>query len=240
MEYGLQLYSLRDITKEDLKGALAQTAKIGYKGVEFAGFFGHTAAEVAAWLGEDSLTVTGTHTGWKEVAEHFEETVAYHKEIGNKNIIVPGADLTTAQAVSEFVDFANVFQPRLAKEGISLQYHNHHREYLPNKDGQIPLDELTRRTQLGFEIDTYWTFVAKRDPIEVITRLRDRIRFVHLKDGDGGFRGYSLGQGVAPVKAVWEKAREYGFYMVVESEGCEPDGVSEVGRCFDYLKSLEK
>ena len=71
MEYGLQMYSLRDITGEDLKGALEKVSKIGYKGVEFAGFFGHSAEEVKSWLDEYGLTVTGTHTGWKEVAEHF-------------------------------------------------------------------------------------------------------------------------------------------------------------------------
>lgn len=240
MEYGLQMYSLRDITGEDLKGALEKVAKIGYKGVEFAGFFGHSAEDVKDWLDADGLTVTGTHTGWKEIAEDYEGTLAYHKTIGNKNIIVPGADLSTAEAITTFVNFANEFQPKLEKEGISLQYHNHHREYLPNKDGQIPQDELAKRTNLKFEIDTYWTFVAKRDPLEVITRLKDRIAFIHLKDGNGGFRGYSLGMGAAPVKAVWEKAQELGFYMVVESGGCEPDGVSEVTRCFEYLKSLEK
>ncbi len=112
--------------------------------MEFAGFFGHPAEEVKSWLDENGLTVTGTHTGWQEVANDFEKTVAYHKTIGNKNIIVPGADLSTNAAISAFADFANEFQPRLEKEGISLQYHNHHREYFPNKDGQIPLDELAR------------------------------------------------------------------------------------------------
>ena len=60
MEYGLQMYSLRDITGEDLKGALEKVAKIGYKGVEFAGFFGHSAEDVKDWLDADGLTVTGT------------------------------------------------------------------------------------------------------------------------------------------------------------------------------------
>lgn len=71
MEYGLQMYSLRDITGEDLKGALEKVAKIGYKGMEFAGFFGHSAEEVKSWLDENGLTVTSTHTGWKEVADRF-------------------------------------------------------------------------------------------------------------------------------------------------------------------------
>lgn len=46
MEYGLQLYSVRDITASDLEGTLKQVAELGYKFVEFAGFFGHSAETV--------------------------------------------------------------------------------------------------------------------------------------------------------------------------------------------------
>ena len=238
MEYGLQMYSLRDITGADLKGALKKVSEIGYKGVEFAGFFGHPAEEVKSWLDEYGLTVTGTHTGCQTLAEDFDGTVAYHKAIGCSTLIIPGADISCAAAIDTLVNDINNWLPRLEAEGISLQFHNHHREFLPNQDGQIPIDELARRTSLKFEIDTYWAFAGGRDPIEVITRLKDRISYIHLKDGNGGHTGYSLGQGAAPVKAVWERAKELGFYMVVEIEGCDPDGVSEVTRCFEYLTSL--
>lgn len=238
MEYGLQMYSLRDTTGEDLKGALKKVSEIGYKGVEFAGFFGHPAEEVKAWLEEFGLHITGTHTGYDLLRKDFDATVAYHKAIGCDTLIVPGADISNAKAVDELVENMNKWQPLLEKEGISLQYHNHHREFLPNDDGQIPIDELYNRTNIKFEIDTYWAFVAKRDPIEVITRMKDRMTHIHLKDGNGGYTGFSLGMGTAPVKAVWERAKKLGLYMVVESEGCDPDGVSEVTRCFRYLESL--
>ena len=40
MNYGLQLYSVRDLTKESLEEAIEKVAKFGYKNVEFAGFMG--------------------------------------------------------------------------------------------------------------------------------------------------------------------------------------------------------
>src|SRR5262245_7572361 len=43
---GLELYSLRDQCKTDLLGTLVVVGKIGYKGVEFAGYHGHGAAEI--------------------------------------------------------------------------------------------------------------------------------------------------------------------------------------------------
>ena len=55
-----------------------------------------------------------------------------------------------------------------------------------------------------------------------------------LEDGSG----YALGEGTAPVVAVLEKAKELGMDIVVESETLQPDGISEVTRCIEYLKRL--
>jgi len=127
----------------------------------------------------------------------------------------------------------------LAAEGITLAYHNHNGEFLPNKDGLIPHTEMEKRTSVNFQIDTYWAYVAGQDPVEVITRLKDRVNVIHLKDGLQNGQGLALGEGTAPVAAVRMKALELGMHMVVESESLTPDGISEVTRCFEYLKTLE-
>jgi len=239
MNYGLQMYSVRDITQEDLAGALKKVAEIGYKTVEFAGFFGHSAEAVKAMLEENGLTVSGTHSGLDELDKDFEGTVKYHKTIGNTNYIIPGAPWYTKEELDETIAKLNKYQPMLAAEGITLAYHNHHGEFLPNKDGQIAHTEMEKRTSVNFQIDTYWAYVAGQDPVEVITRLKDRVNVIHLKDGLQNGQGLALGEGTAPVAAVRMKALELGMHMVVESESLTPDGISEVTRCFEYLKTLE-
>ena len=240
MEYGIQMYSVRDITEKNMDGALKALAEMGYKFVEFAGFFGIPADEIKAMLDKYGLKVSGTHTGWQEIAEHYEETLAYHKAIGNTRIIVPGADLTTKAKLDAFIDMMNEFQPKLAAEGITLGYHNHDHEFKPNEDGSMIYPQLVEKTNLGLEIDTYWAYVGGQDPIEMMERLKDRVHVVHLKDGTKDGEGTHLGKGTAPVKAVIAKATEMGIPMVVESESLTPDGVSEVTACFEYLMSLEK
>jgi len=47
---GLQLYTVRDQMKSDFFGTLAKVARIGYKEVEFAGYFGNDARAVRAAL----------------------------------------------------------------------------------------------------------------------------------------------------------------------------------------------
>ena len=102
MEYGLQMYSVRDVAKEDLLGTLRKVAELGYSFVEFAGFFGNSAKDVRETLDACGLKVSGTHTGWVELtADRIDETIAYHKAIGNKNIIIPGADFSTREKLDD-------------------------------------------------------------------------------------------------------------------------------------------
>lgn len=247
MNYGLQLYSVRDAAEKDFAAMLRQVAEMGYRMVEPAGFFGVKAEDVAAMLKEYGLTVSGTHTGVKVLTDDFAGTVAYHHIIGCDDLIIPGARHSTAAEVSVLVDQINHFQPMLEAEGIRLHYHNHSSEFLPNKDGQIVHDELAARTRVLFELDTFWAFNAGLSPIDLMEKYRDRMRFIHLKDGlrqnfsdpQSRAQGKSLGDGEAPVAQIRKKAIELGLGMVVESEGLEPTGPDEVRRCIEYLRRLD-
>ena len=241
MNYGLQMFSLRDITKDDMEGALREVAAMGYSAVEFAGFMGYSAQQIKAWLDQYGLRASGTHTGLALLTDDvLDETIAYHKAIGCENIIIPYEKMETKAMVDAFIDRVNVLIPRLKAEGIKLHYHNHDIEFKPNEDGVIPEEEIINRTELGLEIDTYWAFAAGKDPVQVLNDHKDRISVIHLKDGMGDREGRSLGLGKAPVLQVRETALALGMEMVVESEGLDPTGLEEVKRCIDFLKGLEK
>ena len=240
MDYGIQMYSVRDITAADLEGALRQVAELGYKYVEFAGFFGHSAQEVKGWLDKYGLKVSGTHTGLRELDEDFEGTVAYHKAIGNKNIIIPGHDLGDQKKLDEFIEKVNRYQPMLAEHGISLGYHNHSHEFIANPDGSQIEDQLIYRTNMDIEIDTYWFYNAtKLSAVNMMERIKGRLKVIHIKDGTADGEGTPLGMGDAPVREVYEKAKEMGVLMVVESETLTPDGMTEAKICIEYLKAQE-
>ena len=61
MEYGLQLYSVRDITQKGLQKAMQQVADLGYSSVEFAGFFSHSIGKVNISVCDPGQIVPG-HT----------------------------------------------------------------------------------------------------------------------------------------------------------------------------------
>ncbi len=238
MDFGLQLYSVRDITENDLSGALMKVSELGYKFVEFAGFFGHGSGEILNMLMNSGLYATGTHSSASGLKpENITESIKFHKEIFCKDYIIPGADLSTGAKLSDFIKLVNYAQPILEEEGIRLHFHNHYSEFLPNKDGRYAHYELEKNTKINFEIDTYWAHFAGRDPVALMERLKDRISVIHVKDGIGK-ESKSLGEGDAPVADVIKKAEELGFRMIVESEGLCPTGLSEVGRCAEFLKNF--
>ena len=252
-EYGLQMYSLRDITGKDLKGALKQVAEMGYKYVEFAGFFNNAAEDVKAWLDEYGLVCSGTHTGRALLEDDvIDATIAYHKTIGCTNLIIPGMDWSTRENLDDNIALMNRVQKKLAENGITLGYHNHDREFLTTPYGALIEDEIIARTSVELQIDTWWAFNAGLDPVAYCEAHKDRIRVIHLKDGIAakpecrtydrcreGVKGKSVGTGEAPVLAVREWCLKNNILMVIESEGLDPTGPEEVKRCIDFLKTLD-
>jgi len=234
-KYGIQLYSLRDISKDDFEGTLKAVADMGYKMVESAGFFGHDAKTVKGWLEKYGLEICSTHTGWGLLTDDFDATMQYHIDVGCKNLIIPGAPHGNQAEIDTLVEKINEWQPILEKNGIALHYHNHWQEFVPNPDGSVTYDALVERTNVLLEIDTYWAYIADKDPVELMDKYGDRVKFIHLKDGFKNKEGKSLGQGTAPVKAVLSKAEATGRTIVVESEGLDPTGKEEVKRCIDFL-----
>jgi len=252
-EYGLQMYSLRDITRDSMRMALEKVAEMGYKYVEFAGFFDYTPEQIKIWLDTFGLKCSGTHTSISLIdPDKIDETIRYHKIIGCDNLIVPGCDWSTPEKAKDVIDTFVFASKKLRENGIRFGYHNHSLEFFANPCGITFEDEVIEKTDAELEIDTFWLFNAGIDVIDYLETHKDRISVIHLKDGvpsdndkknfdhvNEGVEGLSLGSGKAPVKEICEWATRNGVIMVVESEGLQPTGLEEVKRCIDYLEAIE-
>jgi sugar phosphate isomerase/epimerase len=239
MDYGIQLYSVRDVIENDMEQTLEKLSEMGYKYVEFCSFFGRTPAQINDMVKRYRLKISGTHVSLTQVHDNYGELVAYHKAIGNKYLISPFEDLSTNAKLDAYINMVNELQPKLEDEGLIAAYHNHSHEFKPNEDGTLIYPEIVSRTKLKLELDTYWAYVAGQDPVKMMDELKDRLAFIHIKDGTADGKGMPLGLGTAPVKAVYNKAKELGIPMVVESETCQPDGLTESRICINYLKAQE-
>ena len=237
MNFGIQLYSVKDFMAKDVKSTLAEIGAMGYTVVETAGFFDYSAEDFKKMCDDAGVKVNSTHTGFAALDEDYDGIVAYLKTLGCKRFIIPWAPCSTKAELDETIEKFNKYQPMLEKDGMELMFHNHAVEWLPNKDGQIPHVEMQKRTNIKFQIDVYWAYRGLVNPIYALESLKDRISVIHLKDGTME-EGKPLGQGTTPIAEVVKWAKENGVDMVVENEPTADRQMIEAKECIDYLMSL--
>src|SRR5258708_39522885 len=119
-----------------MAGMIAAVAKIGYKGVEFAGYHGHGAKELRKMLDDNGIVTCGTHTPYESVlGDKLKETIEFNKTIGNKFLIVPSM---SADSKQEWLDRAKLFNEladKVKPEGMAVGYHAHAHDFQKNHGG---------------------------------------------------------------------------------------------------------
>lgn len=234
MKIGLQMYSIRSLAQEDLKQALKTAAEIGYQGVEFAGFFGHPAGEVRGWLEEFGLEAMGAHISEEELFDRTEETIAFHKAIGNHRMICPWADLKARADAEALAAKFRAAAPRYEAEGMKLYYHNHAHEFARD-GGDYLIDILAEAApDVLLEFDVYWVYRGGENPVAYLNKYAGRVEIFHAKDGNME-TGTIAGTGNVPLPEVVETAKRLGMsWAIVESEASEEKNAQVDGAAKDY------
>ena len=197
---GYQVYSAREEASKDLLGTLKQLKALGYDGVEFAGFYGHTAEEVKEMLDEAGLVAFSDHVPFALIEKDMFGVIRDHLTIGCKYIAVPYLDEAHRPGQPGFADVIRTFVKfgRLCREaGIQLLYHNHDFEF-QKVSGLYALDFLYAAVDPEFlktEIDTCWVNYSGENPADYIRKYAGRAPIVHMKDfvgSRGGAQPYAL------------------------------------------------
>lgn len=181
----LQLFSIRDMLEADFDSALEQVAACGYDGVEFAGLYGHSAAEVRAMLEKYGLRAASAHVSIDEMLADPDGVMSTYAEIGCRYIAVPFLEEKRRIGGAEYdatVAALSALAACAEKHGLTLMYHNHDFEFV-TVNGEYALDILYASVPaLGVELDTCWAAVGGVDPAEYIRKYASRSPVVHLKD----------------------------------------------------------
>lgn len=242
---GYQVYSAREDAQKDLPAVLKGLKKLGYDGVEFAGFYGHTADEIKAMLDETGLIAVSSHVPAQSIQDDMFGTISFHQAIGCKYIAVPYLDDQHRPGTPGFADMIKMIYQfgRLCKEvGIQLLYHNHDFEFV-QLSGMYGLDFLYAAVPeylLKTELDTCWVKFAGEDPAAYLRKYAGRAPVVHLKDyvgrkgrgtpygligqakqadADVTFEFRPFGHGCQDAKAVVEAGIEAGAeWFVIEQD----------------------
>jgi sugar phosphate isomerase/epimerase len=183
---GMQLYTVRDAMAKDFDGTLAKVAALGYKEVEFAGYFDKTPQQVKDALARHGLTSPATHIGFDQLGDAFPKVIEASTIIGHQFIVNPWIDEAVRKQPGIWKRAADTFNragEQTQKAGIQFAYHNHHFEFVP-VDGQKPLDLILTTCDpklVKIELDLCWAAAAGQDPVAWFEKYPGRFPMVHVK-----------------------------------------------------------
>jgi sugar phosphate isomerase/epimerase len=240
---GLQLYTVRAALQADLAATLARVAAIGYREVEFAGYFGRSAQEVRDKLEENELVSPSAHVSLEATGEGWEGVLQDALTIGQKYLVVASVgsvgDIDGYRRIAERFNRAGEIAK---KAGIRFAYHNHDYEFTPMQ-GKLPYDVLLEDTNpdyVCFEIDLYWIFKGGEDPLKYFRRWPGRIRMLHLKDAARSplHDMTEVGAGILDWKRILSSARTEGVehYFVEQDKAADP--FASITASYSYLRQL--
>jgi sugar phosphate isomerase/epimerase len=184
---GMQLYTVRAEMAKDFDGTLARVAALGFREVEFAGYFDRTPQQVRAALDRNGLTSPSTHIDLASISSRLPQVIEASRVIGHTFIVMPWLDDATRKDPGiwqQVADTLNRAGETARAAGIRMGYHNHHFEFVPTASGQLPFDVLLERCDpklVVFELDLAWISAAGQDPLAYFAKYPGRFPMVHVK-----------------------------------------------------------
>lgn len=236
----VQLYSVRELCKEDFPGTLKKIADIGFKGVEFAGFHNMSPKDLKACLADLGLQVASSHMPMPN-DENAAELIDQCQTLGITKLITgPGGPIDTTEHVMACVERQKRAVSLLKGTGISFGLHNHWLEFRA-VEGAFPEDTMLQQVDgLIAELDVYWIQVGGPDPVKTVARLKDRAPLLHIKDGliDPPQPMKPIGQGVLDMPAIIGAADpDILDWLIVELDSCDRDMLTALEESYQYLVS---
>ncbi len=243
----LQLYSVREDAAKNLPYVLEEVAKMGYDGVEFAGYYGHNAQEVRKWLDANGLKCEGAHLGIDTLlGDALAATVEFQETLGNRFLIVPGlpaARTATKAAWRETAGLMNEISDKLAPHGMRTGYHNHHTEFLP-MEGELPWDIFFGNTkpEVIMQFDVGNALHGGGHAAPFLKAYPGRAQTVHVKEYSATNDKALIGEGDVDWNEIFELCETIGKteWYVVEQESYAYPPLECAAKCLQNLRAMGK
>ena len=219
-QIGLQLYSVRQMLAKDYAGTLKLVADIGYRNVEAAGFYNHSAAEVKQAMATAGLNCFSAHYSLADLLKSVDATIAYANELGLEYVIcsspsvadpsrfanAPGGawqamhNSMTADDWKWNAEQFNQLGKKMKAQGLKFGYHNHTMEFRDLGGGTNGYQILLKDTDpavVTLEMDCGWVAAGGGNPAEILLAHPTRFSLLHIKDFKAAQPGQEPGQRVS-------------------------------------------
>ena len=236
---GLQLYTVRGLMQSDFAGTIAQVAKVGYREVEFAGYFGKPAPEVRKILDANGLVSPSSHIAIEDLEKDPNAIFDYARTVGQEWVVVAWLDedrRNTVAALQRVADEFNTIGEKAKAAGLRFAYHNHNPEFTP-VEGQLPYDIFLSRTDpalVQFEMDLYWIVNGGGDPLKYFAEYPGRFPMVHVKDMTKDRTMVDVGQGSIDWKGIFAHSKQAGIEHYFVEHDHPPTPMADIKVSFKY------
>ena len=243
---GLQLYSIKELTESDFLGTIEKVARIGYDGVEFAGYFNTRAKDLRNCLAAAGIAAAGSHIGIESLREQLDACIEYSNEINSPYIIVPYIPEEMRNSLDAYKATAEEFNKigeKCRKNGILFGYHNHEFEF-EKFGGEFGLDLLVNHTapeNFFIELDTYWVEYSRLKSVDFVNKYKERCKILHIKDMKSmeDMENTEIGKGIMDFKGITAASLAYNpQWFTVEQEAFEIPQLQSIEESLRYLKGI--
>ena len=227
---------------EDVAGTLDAVAAVGYDEVEFAGYFGHSPAEVRGWLDAAGLASPAAHIGMEEfTGAGLEAAIEAASTLGQRWLVLPWIpeEMRTSDGYRALADMLNAAGETTARAGLRVAYHNHAFEFeTVDDDGTTGFSLLLEHLDpalADLEIDFHWSAFAGADSAALLRDNPGRFPLCHLKDLTAGGRMADVGAGEidwAGLFAISDTAGMRHFFVEHDQPG---DPLASIEASYRYL-----
>lgn len=240
----VQLYTVRELVKQDMAGTLRALAEIGYPEVEFAGYHGHDPAAIRRMLDEARLTAPSAHVAIEVIRSDPASAIAAAGIVGHRYLILPWVQLPKAvDAWRSLAGELDRFGRACRDRGIQFAYHNHDFEFVP-VEGKLPYELLLEECDpelVKMQLDLFWAVKGGQDPVAWFERHPGRFPLVHVKDMRdlrGAQEMVDVGAGDIDFGRIFSHAGRAGLVHYVVEHDNPPDPMASVRTSYGNLRRL--
>lgn len=235
----VQLYSVRDICKDDYAGTMKRIADMGYVGVEPAGFPGSSVDEAVKIYADLGLQVSSAHLPLP-VGDAAAESIDTAAKLGISRVISGlGPDqFETMDLIKASCERFNQASANASAAGLTFGIHNHWWEF-GKVEGEYVYKHMLERldADVFFQVDCYWVKTAGAEPADVVGEFGARAPLLHIKDGpcDKDLAMTAVGDGIIDWAPVIAAGAEHTEWLVVELDRCDTDMMEAIEKSCRYL-----
>jgi sugar phosphate isomerase/epimerase len=243
---GVQLYTVRASMQQDMSATLERIAAMGFKEVEFAGYFERTPRDVRIAVERAGLTAPGSHVTYERLGSFWNRTLDEAAAAGHELVVIPWIPEDARKTADDWARLAELLNRSghaARAAGLRLAYHNQEYDFKP-ADNVVPFHRLAAATDpdaVAFELDVYWAVKGGADPVAVLERYPGRFPAIHAKDaGPAPERKMTeVGRGTVDWRAVLSHRSSAGIEHVFIEHDEPANAYTSLTQSLRYLKRLE-